>query len=271
MLILKKDGAIRFFVIFYFEEACFLTLILYPIYISHTVAAAVYPANATDHLYLTCGTLRILCGRGVKLFIENCNKSYSVLSLGYSIHCLELTATTYKNELIERCRLGDERAQMQVYDKYYHAMYNTAFRIVKHSAEAEDVMQEAFLKAFRKLDSFKGDSTFGAWLKKIVVNESIGAFHKKVRKNETTYNDELKNVEDDGLGYFEEDDGTNPKVKQLLGAMNTLKDNYRIILNLHLIEGYDYEEICGIMNITNANCRTTISRAKESLRKKLTP
>jgi RNA polymerase sigma factor (sigma-70 family) len=181
-----------------------------------------------------------------------------------------LTPTiTNINNLVERCRHGDQRAQMEIYDRYYKAMYNTAYRITGHSAEAEDIMQEAFLKAFKKIESFQGTSTFGAWLKRIVVNESLTAYKKIAKLGEVSYNDELKNeLEDAGIA-LNEDDKTNSKVQLILNHINDLKENYRLGLTLHLIEGYDYEEICEIMHISYANCRTMISRAKESLRKKL--
>jgi len=177
--------------------------------------------------------------------------------------------TTHIDELLEQCRRGDERAQMKVYNKYNKAMYNTALRIVKHSAEAEDIMQECFLKAFEKLDSYEGTSTFGAWLKKIVVNQSITVYNKNIKYQEVSYNDQFKHAVDDGFGVSTEEEEENPKVKKILQTMDSLKENYRVTLTLHLIEGYDYEEICDILGITYANCRTTISRAKESLRKKL--
>lgn len=176
--------------------------------------------------------------------------------------------TTNINELLERCRRGDERAQMKVYNKYSKAMYNVAFRIVKDTAEAEDIMQESFLRAFKNLHAFEGTSTFGAWLKKIVVNQSISTYHKNTRYEEVQYNDQFKNAVDESNGIAEEEE-QNPRVKMILKTMETLKENYRIALTLHLIEGYDYEEISEILNITYANCRTTISRAKESLRTKL--
>lgn len=177
--------------------------------------------------------------------------------------------TTHIDELLERCRRGDERAQMIIYKKYSKAMYNTAHRIVKHSAEAEDIMQEAFLKAFEKLDSFKGNSTFGAWLKRIVVNQSISVYHKSNKYEEVSYNDQFKYSADDGMGIALEVEAANPQVTRILKTLETLKENYRLALTLHLIEGYDYEEICEIMNLSYVNCRTTISRAKESLRNKL--
>ncbi|MFD1096179.1 RNA polymerase sigma factor [Salegentibacter chungangensis] len=176
---------------------------------------------------------------------------------------------THTEDLVARCREGDQRAQLELYERYYKAMYNTALRIVKDTAEAEDIMQEAFLNAFTKLDSFQGTSTFGAWLKKIVVNKSINAFNKKTRHPEVSYNDELRNEADDHDGILTGEEQTNEKVKMILRALSKLKENYRISLMLHLIEGYDYEEICEILDISYANCRTTISRAKESLRKKL--
>ena len=171
-------------------------------------------------------------------------------------------------DLVARCRHGDQRAQMEIYDRYYKAMYNTAYRITGHSAEAEDIMQESFLNAFTKIESFKENSTFGAWLKRIVVNESITAYKKAAKLGEVSYNDELKNEVEDGVALIE-DNKDNEKVRLILKKMKLLKDNYRLGLTLHLIEGYDYEEICEIMNISYANCRTMISRAKESLRKKL--
>ena len=184
---------------------------------------------------------------------------------------MTLTAT-HIDELLEKCRLGDQRAQIKVYNKYYKAMYNTSLRIIKHSAEAEDIMQESFLSAFSKLDSFKGDSTFGAWLKKIVINKSINAYNKRNKYAEVFYNDEFReDLEDDGAGIIPSDneEDENPKVRKVLNALRSLKENYRIVLTLHIIEGYDYEEICEILDLSHANCRTTISRAKESLRNKL--
>ncbi len=147
-------------------------------------------------------------------------------------------------------------------------MYNTAVRIVKDSAEAEDVMQESFLNAFTKLYTFKGDVTFGAWLKRIVINNSIYHYRKQQKKNEVALDDIMYKVEDnDGV---ELDHGsTELKAQKVLETMKQLKDNYRISLTLHLVEGYDYEEVSKIMDISYANCRTMISRAKESLRKKM--
>lgn len=147
-------------------------------------------------------------------------------------------------------------------------MYNTAFRIVKNSAEAEDVMQESFLNAFTKLHTFKGEVAFGAWLKRIVVNNSIYHYRKQRKKKEVALEDIMYKVEDND-GITSDHVFTDQKAQKVMETMKRLKDNYRISLTLHLIEGYDYEEIGTIMNMSYANCRTTISRAKESLRKQM--
>lgn len=179
---------------------------------------------------------------------------------------------SFKNEnidqLIFQCKLQNSKAQMEIYNRYSKAMYNVAVRIVKDQHFAEDVMQEAFLKAFQKIDTFKGEVAFGAWLKRIVVNYSIDFCKKNSQFNFDDYETKVYKVED----YTEEDvlDYTQIRVQEVLGAMQKLKESYRMILTLVLIEGYDLEEVCEIINISYANCRTTLSRAKESLRNQLT-
>lgn len=172
-------------------------------------------------------------------------------------------------QLIQLCREGKQSAQLALYNQYYKAMYNTALRIVKDSYEAEDIMQESFLNAFTKLDSFRGEVAFGAWLKRIVVNNSIYHYRKQQKNDEVPLDDVMYRVEDHS-GVESGHDFTNMKAQKVLETMKTLKDNYRVSLTLHLVEGYDYEEVSEIMGISYANCRTTISRAKDSLRKKLT-
>ncbi|WP_093871018.1 RNA polymerase sigma factor [Tenacibaculum sp. MAR_2010_89] len=165
------------------------------------------------------------------------------------------------NQLIERCKKKDNNAQMQVYKSYYKAMYNTAFRILKDEFEAEDLMQEAFLTAFTKLHTFKGEVAFGAWLKRIVINKSLTQLKKNNRYDEVKM-DVIPNneVESDTINYNDLD------IQEVLKVIQSLKDNYRLTLTLNLVEGYDYEEIAQILNYTNENVRTTISRAKKKLK-----
>ncbi|WP_440881216.1 RNA polymerase sigma factor [Tenacibaculum sp. C7A-26P2] len=168
------------------------------------------------------------------------------------------------NQLIERCKKDDSNAQLLIYNKYYKAMYNSAFRILNDQFEAEDIMQEAFLAAFSKLNTFKGEVAFGAWLKRIVINKSLNQLKKNSKYNDLKI--ELKNNYND---IEEEIDYSMINVKQMLSALNQLKSNYKIILTLNLIEGYDYEEISEILNYTNENVRTLVSRAKKKLKQLL--
>lgn len=171
------------------------------------------------------------------------------------------------DQLLQRCKSGEQSAQLEIYKRYYRAMYNTALRILKNSFEAEDMMQESFLIAFTKLSTFKGEVAFGAWLKRIVINKCLTQLRKNKRfdevKLEVARNEINKNIVEETINYSTVDATT------ILAKINDLKSNYRIALTLHLIEGYDYEEISEIMNISYQNSRTTISRAKSKLREVL--
>ena len=172
------------------------------------------------------------------------------------------------NQLIEACKRQEQSAQFEIYKLYYKAMFNTAQRIMQDRFEAEDIMQEAFLNAFTKLDSFKGEVAFGAWLKRIVINKSLTQIKKNSRFEEVKF-EIIENKLEDESTVADNDilDYSVIKANEILKTMERLKDNYRIALTLSLIEGYDNEEIASIMNISNENCRTTISRAKTKLRR----
>lgn len=170
------------------------------------------------------------------------------------------------NQLIAACKNGERHAQIKIYELYSKAMYNTSLRIVKNTFDAEDIMQESFITAFSKLNNLKDNSTFGAWLKRIVINNSLTF----LRQHQTTVELDpvLYKIEDDSI-TDNTDDYAEVQIKQLLNAMETLHTSYQTALNLHYIEGYDYDEMCEVLNISYANCRTLLSRAKSSLKKKL--
>jgi len=170
----------------------------------------------------------------------------------------------HTNPLVEQCKEGDKTAQFAVYKQYYKAMYNTAFRIVNDSFEAEDIMQESFLSAFTKLDSFSGTVTFGAWLKRIVINKSLTVLKNNNKLNTVPLEKvTIKDVVEENQDY------SLLKVSDILNKVSQLKNNYKVAITLNLIEGYDYEEIAQIMDISYENSRTTVSRAKNKLRQLL--
>lgn len=170
----------------------------------------------------------------------------------------------HTDQLILLCKKGDKTAQFTIYKEYYKAMFNTAYRIMNDRFEAEDIMQESFLAAFTKLDSFVGEVTFGAWLKKIVINKSITALKKK-NKIELISLEKVtvKEAEDEIQDY------SFLTASEIINKVSQLKNNYKIAITLNLIEGYDYEEIAQIMDISYENSRTMVSRAKQKLRELL--
>ncbi|HFS67154.1 MAG TPA: RNA polymerase sigma factor [Flavobacteriia bacterium] len=179
-------------------------------------------------------------------------------------------------QLIKQCLNGEQSAHKEIYRCYYKAMYNTAFRILNDSFEAEDMMQESFLTAFSKLSTFKSESKygkdfvpFGSWLKRIVVNKCLTQL-KKNKKIEL-WSDNLKPIENIGEADQLENEEDYQKItaKQIVESINKLKQNYALVLNLSLIEGYDNEEIAQILNTNNQQVRTTISRAKKKLKEQL--
>lgn len=162
-------------------------------------------------------------------------------------------------ELVAGCRKGDRKAQFEIYKLYAKAMYNVALRIVNHDAEAEDVLQEGFLDAFTRIDTFRGETTFGLWLKQIIINKSINQLRK--RKAEFISIDEI-DVADNETDDQEE---LELKVNEIREAVARLPDGYRVVLTLYLFEGYDHEEISHILKISENTSRTQYMRAKMKL------
>lgn len=138
-------------------------------------------------------------------------------------------------------------------------MYNTALRIVQDEAEAADVLQEAFVDAFTRLDSFRQESTFGLWMKQIVVNKSISALRK--RKLAFQSLEESEQIADETA----EEDNLEWRVETIKTAISQLPDGYRLVLTLHLLEGYDHEEIAHILRISEATSRSQFLRGKRKL------
>lgn len=167
--------------------------------------------------------------------------------------------------VLEQCKKGNHRAQMQLYNQYAEAMFHVANRIVKDSMLAEDVMQEGFLKAFAKLDQFSGSVSFGAWLKKIIINQALNELRKQ---NLIEYSEDIgKHSEEwtdekDLPRFNDKEQG----IKRIQYSMNQLPERYKIILNLQWFEGYDLEEVSQILELSYTNTRVLSSRAKSKLK-----
>jgi RNA polymerase sigma-70 factor (ECF subfamily) len=170
-------------------------------------------------------------------------------------------------DLLDGCKVGDQKAQFQIYKLYYKAMYNTSLRIVNDSMEAEDIMQEAFLSAFEKIDTYSGTVSFGAWLKKIVINRSLDALGKRKAVFEDI--ESHVGIRDDSPEDSLRKEEIDVRIGEVKDAIEKLPDGYRVILSLYLLEGYDHDEIAEILKISSSTSRSQLSRAKQKLVKEL--
>lgn len=166
-------------------------------------------------------------------------------------------------DIVDGCKTGDQKAQFQIYKLYYKAMYNTSLRIVNDTMEAEDIMQESFLSAFEKIDTYSGTVSFGAWLKRIVINRSLDALSKRKAIFEDI--EAHTDIRDVGSEETSRQQDLDLKVEEVKEAINKLPDGYRIILSLYLLEGYDHDEIAEILGISSSTSRSQLSRAKQKL------
>jgi len=175
-----------------------------------------------------------------------------------------LETSTYQDvnqHVVERCKGGDNRAQYELYKLYSKAMFNVSMRITNDYAEAEDVLQEAFISAFKNLHAYKSEASFGSWLKKIVVNAAINSIRK--RRSELVPMDE--HVAADVPDEVTDDSDTEWQVEKVRRAIQKLPDGYRVVLSLYLLDGYDHAEIGEVLGVSESTSKSQYSRAKKKL------
>lgn len=170
---------------------------------------------------------------------------------------------SFDSNIIDQCRKGQHLAQMQIYSTFYKRVYNACYRVLYDSLEAEDAMQESFLKAFSSLDNYKNSVPFEAWLVRIGINTSIDKLRK--RNLETVDFNENINYDIVDSDDSEEWEQILDRVEQVKTAITKLPESSRLIVNLYLIEGYDHEEISEILNIASGTVRIQYMRAKQKL------
>ncbi len=170
----------------------------------------------------------------------------------------------FQIEIVERCKANDRKAQLTLYKQYCEGMFCVAMRFLKNADDAEDVLQESFIKAFQKIHQFKGDVTFGAWLKRIVINKSID-FLKSKRENTLSLNENFMHITEDE-DWTVEDDVTTETIKE---AIERLPEKYKYVVMMYLIEGFDHNEIATVLHLTETTCRTRLLRGKGLLKEAL--
>ncbi len=166
-------------------------------------------------------------------------------------------------DIIEGCKLGQQRSQYQLYQLYSKAMFNVCYRMMSNREEAEDLLQDSFTDAFRRLHTFRYESSFGHWLKRITVNKCINEIKRK--KADLDYYD--------NMGWFENQEeekeeayGNGLTVENVKKAMEHLPSGSRMIFSLYLLEGYDHVEISQILDISESNSKSQYMRAKRKVK-----
>ncbi len=171
-----------------------------------------------------------------------------------------LSSTAFiHQDLIADSINGSNSARYQLYQLYSKAMFNVCYRMMNNREDAEDMLQETFIIAFQKLDTFRNESGFGTWLKTITIRTCINALNK--RKLDLRYIDDVsrfETIEDE----YEEALYTSADI---LEAMKLLPEGGRIVFSLYLLEGYDHGEIAQILNITESTSKSQYMRAKRKV------
>ena len=171
-------------------------------------------------------------------------------------------ASTHR-DIVEKCKKGNRQAQFELYRLYSKAMYNICLRMVRNEQDAEDLLQNSFVDVFTKLNTFRYQSSVGAWIKRIVVNNCIN-YLKRNRVYFEELNDGIYNIQDK---EFVKEIGVGLTVEMVKKALFLLPEGYRVVFTLYLMEGYDHKEIASILDISEATSKSQYSRAKKKLKK----
>lgn len=175
-------------------------------------------------------------------------------------------------ELIEGCKHGDRKCQQLLFETYKRQMYALCCRYAKSDAEAEDILQEGFIKVFRYLDSYKGSGSFFGWLCKIFINQAISIYHRQHMHNQMLRNDisEYENLSDsDDAQYFQASEPVYSE-EEMIDAIRELPQYLQTIFNMVAIDEYSYTEVAEKLNISNNSVKTLMYRARTLLKDALT-
>ena len=168
-------------------------------------------------------------------------------------------------EIIEGCAKHERKAQQILYDKYSHFLLGVCMRYATDKSEAEDILQDSFLKIFFNIKDFSGTGSFIGWLRKVAVNTAITHYHKNLKYRYAVDIEEYVSIET-GTTSFEEDFFTS---EELYKVLNELPTGYRMVFNLYAVEGYKHKEIAEMLGVDTNTSKSQYSRAKAVIREKL--
>jgi RNA polymerase sigma-70 factor (ECF subfamily) len=184
----------------------------------------------------------------------------------YNVDLKKKESNLTQDQLVRGCMLKNEGAQKALFDMYAGKMLGVCMRYARNNADAEDMLQDAFIKVFDKIKQFKGEGSFEGWIRKIVVNTALKKY-ALIR-----YDKEISGHEGiDADHYFSTEPGAYAHLseKELLQLINNLPDGYRFVFNMYVIEGYSHDEIASMLVIQSGTSRSQLAKARMMLQKQI--
>lgn len=168
-----------------------------------------------------------------------------------------------ENDLINGCLAGDRRIQELLYQRFAPKMYAVCLRYANNTDDAQDLLQEGFIKVYRNLEKFRKEGSFEGWVRRVFVNTAIEHYRKKVNLN-TISEKEERTIEDGAWNVLD-----HLAEKDIIELIQDLSPGYRSVFNMYVIEGYSHKEIGDILDISEGTSKSQLARAKAILQKKV--
>jgi|ERR1017187_3718581 RNA polymerase sigma-70 factor (ECF subfamily) len=176
-------------------------------------------------------------------------------------------------ELIEGCLKGKEKYYKMLYDNHYGKMFNVCLRYARDREEAQDILQEGYIRVFKNLHQYDFKGSFEGWIKRVIVTTAINYYRKNNLRSITDYvdSDNLLTMENNNVVIDENNSMNQLEAKDLLSIIQQLPPVYKMVFNLNAIEGYSHKEISNMMGITESTSRSNLSKARAKLQEMVTP
>lgn len=173
--------------------------------------------------------------------------------------------TISESDLIAGCIAGDRQMQEELYNRFASKMYAVCLRYANNSDDAQDLLQEGFIKVYKNLHRFRAEGSFEGWIRRVFINSSIEHYRKKAAKLSTVSDKEESTIEDTDITAID-----TLAEKDIIRLIQDLSPGYRTVFNLYVIEGYSHREIGELLNISEGTSKSQLARAKGILQKKVT-
>jgi RNA polymerase sigma factor (sigma-70 family) len=169
-----------------------------------------------------------------------------------------------EDELIRLCLNNDAKAQESFYRRFAPKMYGVCLRFAKNQMEADDILQEGFIKVFLNLSSFRNEGSLEGWIRRTIVNTAINLYKKNVKYQKDIDIEQAETVQNTETSAYE-----NLCTEELLKLVTELPAGYRMVFNLNVIEGYTHKEISQLLEISENTSKSQLSRARQTLQRKI--